>query len=152
MAFQSKFLQERKVLATIAKRQKAKAAADKIAAQPEVGIIFVVGNTPFIDGTPLNEAGGYGDCKIHDKDHYGYWDQLVENHLVPSIEYDEVPRGRVVYNIKTRSFVLFLDRCIIKNTVMVEKIKDWMHLPSNTPVETDSHYRCPGCMKKSPIY
>ena len=138
----------RRMIADICDRQNSRRAARKTAAAPEVGIFFVVdGKNLFIDGTPLPQASGYGDFLIHEADHYGFWDQLLASHAVPGSEYDEIPRGRVVYSKSTLSFTLFADCCILKDEVMVEKIADWMNLPSKTKVETDPHYRCPGCMK-----
>ena len=62
-------------------------------------------------------------------------------------EYDEVPRGRVVYDTKTRKYTLYLDRCILKNKGLVSRITSGMNLPeNNTDAATDSHYRCPACM------
>jgi hypothetical protein len=36
---------------------------------PEVGIIYLVGDKLFIDSTPINRAGSYGDHLIHERDH-----------------------------------------------------------------------------------
>jgi hypothetical protein len=116
--------------------------------QPQVGIIFLVGDTLFIESTPLNDITPvYGDFRIHDKGHDAYWDELLASRAVVN-EYDEVPRGRAMYNAKTREFFLFLDQCILKRKEIVEQIMARLHLPRTTKVETDSHYLCPGCMRR----
>jgi len=42
------------------------------------------------------------------------------------------------------------DRCITRNKRLVARIMSGLHLPKNTNVETDSHYRCAACMGKKP--
>jgi hypothetical protein len=128
-----------------------KKRAMKIAGMPEVGIFWVMGKRVLIDGTSLNEAEGYADFKIHNIDHYSLWEKYQRVEVVPGdIEYDEVPRGRVVYNIKTRQFTMFADPCILKAKGMTQYIMAKMNLPfENTKIETDEHYRCPKCLRKA---
>lgn len=56
-----------------------------------------------------------------------------------AIEYEDAPRGRVVYNWKTRRFTLYADRCILKRKSVVKKIMNAMHLlASPTDVTTET--------------
>jgi len=133
-----------------AKAQRRRAA--KKAGVPQVGIVFVYKGKVFIDGTPVTEAEslGGGQFKIHAHDHYKYWEQLRGMGAVPAdVEYDEVPRGRVVYDTQTRKYTLFLDRCILKNKKLVSRIMAQMSLPFETETSTDSHYRCPVCLRRA---
>jgi hypothetical protein len=119
---------------------------------PQVGILFVQDNYPWIDSTPLEEAVLYGDVLTHETGHEAFWEELQASGSVPrDEEYDECPRGRVCYDTKTKTFHLYLDRCILSRKDMVEKIIRAMNLPPETSTETrlDSHYRCPGCMHHS---
>ncbi len=87
----------------------------------------------------------------HDKGHDAYWEELQVGGSVPrDVEYDECPRGRVCYDTKTKTFHLYLDRCILKRKEMVERIIRTMNLPPEILTETrlDSHYRCPKCMHR----
>jgi hypothetical protein len=118
----------------------------------KVGILFVHDNYVWIDSTPLEEAVLYGDVLTHDKGHDTYWEELQASGSVPrDEEYDECSRGRVCYDIKTKTFHLYLDRCILKRKELVERIIRTMNLPPETSTETrlDSHYRCPGCMHRT---
>jgi hypothetical protein len=69
------------------------------------------------------------------------------------MEYYECPRGRVVYNSKTKRFALYVDRCILKRKSVVKQIMKAMHLPAGqTDVTTDGpdgHYKCSSCMGAS---
>ena len=144
--------EEQQLLAEIyAKAQRRRAA--KNAGVPQVGIVFVVKGKPFIDSTAVTEAESYEHFKIHGRDHYQYWEQLQRIKAVPSdVEYDEVPRGRVVYDTQTRKYTLYLDRCILRNKKLVSRIMAEMSLPyENTETDTDSHYRCPKCLSKGKL-
>ena len=121
------------------------------AAAPKVGILFVHDEYPWIDSTPLEEAVLYGDVLNHDKGHDAYWEELQASGSVPrDEEYDECSRGRVCYDTKSKTFHLYLDRCILKRQELVERIIRTMNLPPEILTETrlDSHYRCPKCMHR----
>ena len=119
---------------------------------PRVGIFFVQDKYLWIDSTPVEEALLYGDVQTHDKGHDAFWEELQASGSVPrDEEYDECPRGRVSYDTKTKTFHLYLDRCILKRKDLVERIICAMNLPPESLAETrlDSHYRCPECMHRS---
>ena len=142
----------KEVLASIAASQQRRSKAKK-AGVPQVGIIFLVKGKLWIDSTPVTEAEGYAHFKIHERDHHQYWGQLQRMKAVPAeVEYDEVPRGRVVYDTQTRKYTLYLDRCILKNKKLVSRIMAEMNLPfEKTETNTDSHYRCPACLRKADL-
>jgi hypothetical protein len=127
--------------------------ATKKAGVPQVGIVFVVKGKPYIDSTAVTEAEVYAHFKIHGRDHYRYWEQLRGMGAVPKdLEYDEVPRGRAVYDTQTRKYTLLLDRCILSNKKLVSSIMAQMNLPFGfTKTGTDSHYRCPKCLSKGKL-
>jgi hypothetical protein len=103
-----------------------------------------------IDSTVLSEAEDYGDFKIHAGDHYSVWEKLQQAATVPAdMEYEEAPRGRVVYNAKRDQFTLLADSCILKDKNLVGAITAELNLPSNRRTGADDHYRCLGCLRKS---
>jgi hypothetical protein len=100
---------------------------------PHVGIFWVVGGKPIIDRTPLGQAETYGDHLTHPRSHLEVWTRLQQSGTVPDdIEYEEHPRGRIIYGTKTRQFTILAGRCILKKTDLVEKIKSDMGLPKDT--------------------
>jgi len=114
----------------------------------EVGIIFLRENRLWIDSIPVNEAADYGALKTHEKGHPDYWEELQRRGVVPGdVEYDEVPRGRVTADPRQGTFLLLLDRCILRRIDFIVSIRKTMHLPAGaaTEVGSDSHYVCPGC-------
>lgn len=118
--------------------------------EPKVGIFWVLGKRILIDGTPITKAEEYADFKIHDKSHYRVWRTYQKAAIVSEdIEYEDVSRGRVVYNTQTGQYLLWADRCILKDPGLVSRIERKMNLPhGSTRIGSDKHYRCPRCLKK----
>jgi hypothetical protein len=122
----------------------------KQAAEPEVGIFFLYNGHVYVDGTPVSLGESFGNFKGHGAGHDSFWRTLQRVDIVPKdVEYDEVPRGRVGYDVKERKFYIFADACILKNERALDKVDSDFNLPSaNTaPPRLDSHYKCPGCAK-----
>ena len=116
--------------------------------EPQVGIFWLVSGRLILDVSSVSEAEPYGDCLTHRSSHIDYWTEQHSKGVLPrDIEYEEAPRGRVTYNTVQREFYLMAVRCILKDKTMVAKIKNEMHLPVNTIVDTDPHYRCEKCLQ-----
>jgi len=119
---------------------------------PAVGIFWLVADSIVIDRSTLDEAETYGDCITHAAGHYerwlewqalgaarvaarGYPGQII------STEYDEWPRGRVVYETPHNRFILYADRRL-QHPEIVGAIKKAFGLGDvETVVRSDSHYR-----------
>jgi hypothetical protein len=116
--------------------------------EARVGIFWLVDGKPVIDSTPLSKAENYSAFKVHPEDHCSVGERLQRSGAVPAgVEYDECPRGRVMYDTKARRFSLLADRCILKNKGVIRDIISKMNLPSkNTDMGTDSHCRCFRCL------
>ncbi len=116
--------------------------------EARVGIFWLVDGKLVMDSTSLSMSEHYGGFKIHPADHCSVWERFQPSGAVPDdMEYDERPRGRVMYDTKARRFRLLADRCILKNKGVIRDIISKMNLPSgNTDMGTDSHYRCFRCL------
>lgn len=140
--------QEVKMLEEVALRNaiaKFRAASkNKKAAIPELGIFWIDDSgTMFAEGVPLNAAEDYGDFKIFGGNHYDLWDKATRaNPKWKGKEYEEVPRGRVVYkkDIKKPEFIIYLPKKIAK---FKNKVIGKFNLPSGyVKVDTsDEHYQ-----------
>ena len=125
----------------------------KPSTEPRVGIFWLVGEKLLLDTTPLSRAEEYGEFKVHPGDHVSVWEKLRSANAVPQeMEYEEPPRGRVMFNSKLATFTLLADRCILRRKAIVAKIRKQLHLPKNTRESTDSHYRCSSCLQRSSTY
>jgi hypothetical protein len=119
------------------------------APEPHVGIFWLCDGKLLIDSTPLPEAEDYGDFKTHPRSHLEAWTVFRQRGIVPiDTEYEEHPRGRVIYDTKTCQFTMLADRCILKKRELVEKIKSELGLPKDTKIGPDSHYRCFACLRE----
>lgn len=119
---------------------------------PKVGIIYIFGGKLLIDSTPLGQAGRYGDCAFHERDHISYWAELVKSGRVPNSGYEEFPRGRVSYDRRSGQFTFLADLCILRQKSLVSAILSRMHLPvRGTKIGTDGGYRCISCVRREPL-
>jgi hypothetical protein len=116
--------------------------------ESRVGIFWVLNGEPLIDCAPLSEAEPYGDHLTHPRGHAEVWERCQRNGAVsPDMEYEEPPRGRVMYNTRTQRFTLLADRCILRDKNVVRRIMSQLHLPRHTETGTDIHYRCFVCLR-----
>ena len=84
--------------------------------EPQLGIFWLVDGKPLIDSASLSDAEPYGDHLTHPQGHAAVWEQYQRVGTVPAdMEYEEAPRGRVMYSTKTRRFRFLADRCILKD-------------------------------------
>jgi len=120
--------------------------------EPHVGIFWLLDSGRLIlDVTPLSKAVPYGDSLTHPRGHLDRWEEMQTNGEAPRYaEYEEYPRGRVVYHQKTKLFTLLADKCIFARPGAIQEIVKTMHLPSKrTEMDRDSHYRCFECLSRS---
>jgi hypothetical protein len=100
------------------------------------------------DVTP-DEAEEYGDCLTSPLSHYRAWEAVrrgkkviapltpATKRLISTHEYEEWPRGRVLYERPAQRFVVYADRQIFAHAALVNA---YFGLPEGTPWRTDPHY------------
>lgn len=111
---------------------------------PKVGLFFYVNNKVLADSIDIDTAQTYGDFLIGFTSHYDIWSKLYEKEY--NRPYDFFPRGRVVYNVKDKKYILYADKCIPKSG-LVKIIKAFEIENENVGIETDEHYVCKKCNK-----
>ena len=117
--------------------------------EPRLGIFWLVDDELVIASTPLVQCEPYGDVMNEPRSHVEYWAELQSGGRVPrEIEYEEPPRGRVVYSVKTKQYTLIADRCILAKHAIVKRICHELQLPKDTKTDSDLHYRCSACLHK----
>ena len=119
---------------------------------PSVGIFWRICAVLVTDRSPLAEAEAYGDCLTHATGHDELWERwrrLGAARLaargrpaqIASTEYDEWPRGRIVYEQPARRFVLYADRRLqAPDIVAALKAAFWL-IGAEAVVKSDLHYR-----------
>lgn len=120
--------------------------------QPCLGIFWQVAGVLVIDRSILDEGEPYGDCLTHAAGHYERWENWRAlgperlratsfPDLIASSEYDEWPRGRIVYEKLTKRFVLYADRRL-QTPGILDALKTAFGLhEAEVIVMSDPHYR-----------
>lgn len=126
---------------------KRKAELDK-PSTPKVGIFWAVRGKLIVVGIPISEGKGYGEYVIYEPSHYDKWRELQMSGVAPrDCEYEEFPRGRVMFNRIADTYLLLADRCILGDKQMLNCLFQEMKLPRGTTMMgTDSHYRYYRCL------
>lgn len=120
--------------------------------EPGVGIFWFVDHQLVAAGAPVRLADIYGDNATYvggHAEHWAHWARagsrwLKEHRLPLSIltsEYDEHPRGRIVYARKSRLFRLYADMRLHADDPVAEIRNRFGIAKRKTQVFTDSHYR-----------
>jgi len=119
---------------------------------PAVGIFWRVDGFIVIDRSTLDTAEPYGECLTHAAGHYERWEEwqllgapsllaLGYPGAIATTEYDDWPRGRIVYEVVLRRFVLYADRRLQKPEI-IAALKGAFGLGgSEVVVRSDAHYR-----------
>lgn len=108
--------------------------------------------TLLADRTPIDQGEAYGECITHPTGHYEFWERLSDlgapaliSRGLPSApawhEYEEFPRGRVVYWPEQKRFVIYADRRL-QTASFIERVVTDFGIPDGAyVVKSDSHYR-----------
>jgi hypothetical protein len=121
---------------------------------PHVGIFWLAQTSNgkarlLAAGCPLDQAEPYGDCLTYGPGHYETWAQWRRDRtvdpalraLVQSYEYEDWPRGRIVFDRSCDLFILYADRKLL-TPKMVTRIASQFHLPEErTKIQSDWHYQ-----------
>jgi hypothetical protein len=121
---------------------------------PHIGIFWVVQSSNsearlLTEGCPLDQAEAYGDCLTYGPGHYETWahwrrDRTIDPILravVRSYEYEDWPRGRIVFDRSRDVFMLYADRKLL-TPAMIARIETKFQLPEErTEIQTDFHYQ-----------
>lgn len=99
------------------------------------------------DKVPLLEGELYGEA-ITWGEHYDFWESLRSQkspHTLTQVpawsEYDEWPRGRVIYQTQKEKFVVYADQKLLTKTARLAIAKEFCLPPSNADYYPDSHYK-----------
>jgi hypothetical protein len=100
-------------------------------------------------GCPVEQAEPYGDFLTYGPGHYDTWtksrrDRAIDaNHraIVCSSEYEDWPRGRIVFDRSKHRFILYADRKLMVAETII-RILEHFGLPvDRTSVEGDFHHQ-----------
>jgi hypothetical protein len=104
------------------------------------------------DATELQDAESYGDFLTHPHGHYEVWEAwqrlgsvgLKQKGLPLAIlqsEYEQLPRGRIVYRKLTHDFIVYADRKLQRPKIIAEIAERFSLTSCTFTVQSDAHYR-----------
>ena len=119
---------------------------------PKVGIFWFVGSKMVASGCGLEAAEVADDWLDYPGGHAEHWDEwraagsawLKYNGMpveILSSEYDEHPRGRIVYDRRKRRFLLYADRRLQTSGRLAEICGTFALPDGAVDVLSDPHYR-----------
>ena len=129
------------------------------AREASVGIFWalpVPGGTQLVtEASSLADAEPYGDKLTHSKGHYETWSDwqrlgpagLARRGLPAAIawrEYEDLPRGRVVFDLADTSFTVYADRQLLEPAMQARILAAFRLPDATTEWRTDPHYRTSG--------
>ena len=95
------------------------------------------------------KAEPYGNCLTYGRGHYETWthwrrDRTVEpalRALVRSYEYEDWPRGRIVFDQSRDLFIIYADRKLL-TPATIARLETQFQLPAErTEIQSDLHYQ-----------
>lgn len=109
---------------------------------PEVGIFFVLNGVVMQSSLPYTEGVVYDKFITGPADHYSFWEQAQKWNLhLQSLDYEEVPRGRVVYDSVSKTFVVYASKAFVNDPKLRSLILSEFSLRSAvTKFKSDEHY------------
>ena len=93
--------------------------------EPRVGIWWLLTSRKLlIYSIPISQAVRYGNTYVGAIDHQPYWEHLrLNHHEIAHLNFDQVPRGKVIYNFRTMKFRIVAGSNVLSSRTAVNAIK-----------------------------
>lgn len=114
----------------------------RILNESKVGAFFIVNGSILSNEVNVRDGEEYGDY-VNYSSHWDLWKAAQKYYPeLKHIEYDTFPRGRVVFNKKTRKYIIYLDPKL-NNEIDIDLIIDRFDLSSGAYIidDKDEHYQ-----------
>lgn len=105
---------------------------------PLIGIFWIMDNRLLLNACPYDRGEDMIGNWANYSGHYPFWEKYSDENNIP-YDYVHYPRGRVVYNIKTKKFKIMSSKQVIKDKKIIKRIAEAFHL-TKYMVASDSHY------------
>lgn len=107
----------------------------------KVGIFWVFRGTLLAASYAVQDGQEYGDAINGLTDHVKYWPKFQKSHPeLRSVEYQDVPRGRVLFMKPSRKFHVYMDK-VLHNSKTKRALLEEFDLPvGKSKFLMDAHY------------
>lgn len=115
---------------------------NRVLNESKVGAFFIVNGDILSNEVDVRDGESYGDF-VNYSSHWDLWRAAQRYYpALKNIEYDTFPRGRVVYNSKTRKYIIYIDPKL-NNEIDIDLIADRFDLRAGSYVidDSDEHYQ-----------
>jgi len=113
--------------------------------EPQVGIFFVLDNAIYHVSSPISKYEAEEEYIDSDFGHYQFFEYLKKKYQAVAgsgLEYESVPRGRVAYHVKEKTFYIFGDSLLLKQKrTLASLVKDFHLEAERVKIGEDEHYR-----------
>jgi len=109
----------------------------------KIGLFWIYDNQIFPVFQDLNDITEIDGFKDSDLSHYQIWDFIKTQHKKFYLyEYENIPRGRVVYDIKNDIFIIYCNMTILQDDNSKELIISAFILSNKKYIfKEDEHYK-----------
>jgi len=108
-----------------------------------VGVFWIFENQIFFETQKLKGIKPINGFKDSDLSHYQVWDKVKnQNSKFYLYEYEDIPRGRVVYDILNNQFIVYCNENILKEEESKKLIlENFGLIDENYIFKEDEHYK-----------
>ena len=108
-----------------------------------IGVFWIFEKRVFSETQKLKDIKSINGFKDSDLSHYQVWDKVKKQHPKFYLyRYEDIPRGRVVYNTKENQFIIYCNENILQDTISKKLIlENFQLLNENSIFKEDEHYR-----------
>ena len=108
-----------------------------------IGIFWVFDNKVFSQVQKLEDIKSINGFKDSDLSHYQVWDRVQHQHPKFYLySYEEIPRGRVVYDISENQFIIYCNINTLEDEISKTLILKEFHLATDKTIfKEDEHYK-----------
>jgi hypothetical protein len=106
-----------------------------------VGVFWIYQGTILAASFPLKDGEEYGDAINGGVDHVDFWPKLQAQHPeLRGLEYEEVPRGRVVFMKQAKKYHVYRDKTLSGPVSKRAVIQEFALAGAKVLFRTDPHY------------
>lgn len=112
-----------------------------------VGLFFIIGNELITESEHFTKGKQEGVIYRYSKTHKEVWDELYKGKY--KVEYDFYPRGEVIYELCSDSYIVYKDPCI--DNSYIDKCIAFT-IKSKYTIISDERFLCHACRTNSNIF
>jgi hypothetical protein len=122
--------------------------------ESKIGIFYLINGRIVSETVTVSTIKPSGSVRAYPRQHYELWSELQKRDPdLCDLDCYALPRGRVLYNEKTKKFEILADRHILEKDGLVTRIVEDFHLEkSRVENRGDEHYRCAVCKRELELH